>query len=91
MRRCTHVPQASGGRMYRPRRPRASALYQCATRHAPELKAGGRFGRRVEESVIERFLECGDPAPWVRERKFWPAVGRIDDAYATATSAPARR
>ena len=21
------------------------------------------------------------PAPWVRERKFWPAVGRIDDAY----------
>src|SRR5437879_252197 len=21
------------------------------------------------------------PTPWVRERKFWPAVGRIDDAY----------
>jgi len=21
------------------------------------------------------------PLPWVRERKFWPAVGRIDDAY----------
>jgi glycine cleavage system P protein (glycine dehydrogenase) len=21
------------------------------------------------------------PAPWVRERKFWPVVGRIDDAY----------
>jgi glycine dehydrogenase len=21
------------------------------------------------------------PAPWVRERKFWPAVARIDDAY----------
>ncbi len=21
------------------------------------------------------------PAPWIRERKFWPAVGRIDDAY----------
>ena len=38
-----------------------SALYQCAARHAPELKAGGRFGRRVEENVIERFLECGDP------------------------------
>jgi len=61
MQRCTHVPQASDGRMYRPRRPRASALYQCATRHAPELKAGGRFGRPVEESVIERFLESGDP------------------------------
>lgn len=21
------------------------------------------------------------PAPWVAERKFWPAVGRIDNAY----------
>ena len=21
------------------------------------------------------------PAPWVRERKFWPAVGRIDNPY----------
>ncbi len=21
------------------------------------------------------------PLPWVRERKFWPAVGRVDDAY----------
>jgi glycine dehydrogenase len=21
------------------------------------------------------------PAPWVRERKFWPAVGRIDNAW----------
>jgi hypothetical protein len=25
------------------------------------LKAGGRFGRRVEENVIGRFLACGDP------------------------------
>ena len=23
----------------------------------------------------------GVPAPWVREHKFWPAVGRIDNAY----------
>ena len=21
------------------------------------------------------------PAPWVRERKFWPAVARIDNTY----------
>ena len=21
------------------------------------------------------------PAPWLRERKFWPAVGRIDNPY----------
>jgi hypothetical protein len=25
------------------------------------LRTGGRFGRRVEENVIERFLACGDP------------------------------
>jgi glycine dehydrogenase len=25
--------------------------------------------------------EAAFPAPWVRERKFWPAVGRIDNAY----------
>ena len=56
----TPAPQSSA-RVYRPREPRAAALYRCAARHAPELKAEGRFGRRVEENVIERFLECGDP------------------------------
>jgi glycine dehydrogenase len=25
--------------------------------------------------------EAAYPVPWVRERKFWPAVGRIDNAY----------
>ena len=60
MQGCTHAPQ-SGGRVYRPRKPRATPLYQCAVRHAPELKAGGSFGRRVEANVIERFLTCGDP------------------------------
>jgi len=43
-----HAPQTSAGRVYRPRKRRASALYQCAARHAPELKANSRFGRRVE-------------------------------------------
>ena len=61
MQGCTHAPQASAGRVYRPRQPRATALYQCAARHAPELRTGGRFGRRVEENVIGRFLACGDP------------------------------
>ena len=58
---CTHTPQASAGRIYRPRNPRATALYRCASRHAPELKVAGRFGRHVEENVLARFLECGDP------------------------------
>jgi hypothetical protein len=61
MQGCLHASQTSAGRVYRPRKPRATALYQCAARHAPELRTGGRFGRRVEENVIERFLACGDP------------------------------
>ena len=61
MQGCAHTPQTTAGRVYRPRKPRASALYQCTVRHAPELRASDGFGRRVEESVIGRFLECGDP------------------------------
>ncbi|MEK7730950.1 MAG: transposase zinc-binding domain-containing protein, partial [Planctomycetota bacterium] len=61
MQACTHATQTSAAGVYRPRKPRATALYQCAARHAPELKAGGRFGRHVEANVIERFLACGDP------------------------------
>jgi len=61
MQGCTLATQTSAAREYRPRTPRATALYQCTARHAPELKAGGRFRRRVEENVIGRFLECGDP------------------------------
>ncbi|MBM3385350.1 MAG: hypothetical protein FJY40_09470, partial [Betaproteobacteria bacterium] len=58
---CIHAPKAAAGRFYRPRKPRTSALYQCTVRHAPELRAGGGFGRRVEENVVGRFLACGDP------------------------------
>ena len=41
-----------------------SVLIFCrsfAARHAGELRAAGRFQRLLEEQVIERFLECGDP------------------------------
>ena len=51
---------ARGGR-YRPRRPRASPLWQCAKRHAKELYAAGGSRRALESQVIERFIECGDP------------------------------
>ena len=43
------------------RKPRASPLYQCAVRHARELRATGRLRRAVEEKTIGRFLACGDP------------------------------
>ena len=46
--------------VYRPRRPRASPLWQCVNRHLPELRAAGRVRRAVEENVLERYLECGD-------------------------------
>ncbi len=46
---------------YRPRRPRASALWQCAKRHAKELQAAGGARRALESQVIGRFIECGDP------------------------------
>ena len=49
------------GAAYRPRNPRASPLWQCAARHAKELREAGQFQRVVEERAIERFIECGDP------------------------------
>lgn len=49
------------GAAYRPRNPRASPLWQCVQRHAKELHDAGQFQRVVEERVIERFIECGDP------------------------------
>ncbi len=45
---------------YLPRRPRASPLWQCVSRHLPELRASGRVRHAIEQSVLERFLECGD-------------------------------
>src|SRR5712691_3157021 len=53
------APPAGG--VYRPRNPRASPLWQCASRHARELREAGRIRRAIERRVIERFLKCGDP------------------------------
>src|SRR5262245_41757388 len=49
------------GRLYRPRSPRASPLWQCAKRHANELREAGRLRRAVEEQALERVLACGAP------------------------------
>jgi hypothetical protein len=46
--------------IYRPRKPRASPLWQCVNRHLPELRASGRVRRAIEKNVLERFLNCGD-------------------------------
>ena len=55
------VGRTPKGGVYRPRKPRASPLYQCADRHLAELRSEGRLQRLLEERVIERFLKCGDP------------------------------
>ncbi len=47
--------------VYRPRNPRNNPLYQCVRRHADELKAASRIHRQIEEDVLGRFLDCGDP------------------------------
>ena len=60
MQECAHRPPRTD-KTYRPRKPRNSALYKCVQRHAAELKSANRLRRRVEENVIGRFLECGDP------------------------------
>ena len=52
--------EAERSAIYRPRRPRASPLWQCVRRHLPELRASGRVRRAVEKNVLERFLDCGD-------------------------------
>ena len=49
------------GGLYRPRNTRASPLWQCARRHARELREAGRLRRALEARVIERFIEWGDP------------------------------
>jgi len=60
--RCANRNQAApSAGVYRPRNPRASPLWQCARRHAKELREAGRLRRAIEQRVIERFLECGDP------------------------------
>jgi hypothetical protein len=51
----------AGGGLYRSRNLRASPLWQCAKRHAGELRESGRMRRSVEQQVIERFIACGDP------------------------------
>ncbi len=50
---CRPGTSSPGGGIYRTRSPRASALWQCAKRHALELRTSGRMQRSVEQQVIE--------------------------------------
>ncbi len=46
--------------VYRPRNPHSSPLYQCVQKHYEELVGSGVVHRRVEEQVLNRFIDCGD-------------------------------
>ncbi len=46
--------------VYRPRNPHTSPLYQCVEKHYEDLIESGLVHRRVEEQVLNRFIDCGD-------------------------------
>ena len=51
---------------------------QPAQARAAHARGGGRPTAWSHAYSRER---AAFPLPWVRERKFWPAVGRVDNAY----------
>ncbi len=59
----------------RPRRPRDDNLLKNAPHTAASVTAptSGTTPTRREQAAF--------PAPWLREHKFWPPVGRIDNVY----------
>jgi hypothetical protein len=79
--------------IYRPRKPRASPLWQRVNRHLPELRASGRVRRAVEENVLGRFLECGDlHCGFARIRcGGWRACRRADEPLLTHKHYPRPR
>jgi len=56
------------------RQPRAQSLLKNAPHTAPTVTAS-KWDRPYSRE------QAAYPAPWVRDRKFWPCVGRIDEAY----------
>ncbi|MCP4992354.1 MAG: hypothetical protein GY934_01005, partial [Gammaproteobacteria bacterium] len=46
--------------VYLPRNPHSSPLYQCVRKHYEELVGSGVVLRRIEEQVLNRFIDCGD-------------------------------
>lgn len=46
--------------VYRPRNSHTSPLYQCVEKHYENLTESGLVHRRVEEQVLNRFIDCGD-------------------------------
>jgi glycine dehydrogenase len=56
------------------RQPRTQNLLKNAPHTAPTVTASKWDRPYSREQAVY-------PAPWVRDRKFWPHVGRIDEAY----------
>jgi glycine dehydrogenase len=56
------------------RQPRANNLLKNAP-HTVSTVTASEWDRPYSRE------QAAFPAPWVRDRKFWPSVGRIDEAY----------
>jgi glycine dehydrogenase len=56
------------------RQPRANNLLKNAP-HTVSTVTASQWDRPYSRE------QAAFPAPWVRDRKFWPSVGRIDEAY----------
>jgi len=56
------------------RQPRTDNLFKNAP-HTVEVVTGSEWSRPYSRE------QAAYPAPWLRDRKFWPHVGRIDEAY----------
>ncbi|XXH02264.1 glycine decarboxylase subunit P [Hypoxylon texense] len=61
------------------RAPRARNVLKMAPHTAQDLIAGDGEGGKWERPYSRE--EAAYPQPWLREKKFWPTVTRIDDAF----------
>jgi glycine dehydrogenase len=62
------------GAVERGRQPRAGNVLKMAPHPAADLVAADDWPRRPYDRATAAF-----PLPWLRERKFWPSVARVDD------------
>lgn len=58
------------------RQPREGNVLKMAPHTVKDLIAGAGEWDRPYDRVTAAY-----PLPWLKEKKFWPSVGRLDDAY----------
>ncbi len=74
LRRDDRDPRGDPRDRGRPQRPRATT--RSSTPRTPRRRCPRTPGR-----TRTRASRAAYPAPWLEQRKFWPAVGRVDNPY----------